>query len=311
MYNSQEIVIKFFALVIFFYCLSVEASELLNDLSHPFYKVENNKYSFFLQSGYFVEENEFEKAKVTQDLFEYDHLFYRMGSVFNVHKNTQAEINVEAQSNGTLYKKYSPALNLPVQDVYYHGFHAIEIKLQQFLKTDSDNDSLMFQLKLKGSPLKGKESNNTSEGKDVAISLFWSHKHNQWRGFGEIKSEIIGRKKIIQSNGDLETFDTYSRFGSMIGAQWLGEKFWLEGSTLFYLTTDYNTRSPTYSRTTDKGFVIGGKILTGYFFNPKSSVTIEHVRSGSNFNIVTDSTTDITEYEIEIKYTKLGFSWLF
>ena len=297
--------------VFFFISFNVCAIESGTDLAHPFYLLRPGQFSMSAQSGYFIEENEFDKAKVTQDLFEYDHFFYRLGSVFGVHGNRQVEINMEAQSNGTLYKRYSPGLNLPVQDVYYHGFHSVEVKLQQHFVTDSDKDGLMFQLKFKGSPLKGKETNNTYQGKDLALSLFWSHRHNQYRAYGEIHSEVLGKKIITQDNGDIETIDAYSQFGTMLGGQILNEKFWLEGIALFYLATDYNSRSRTYNRITDKGFVVGGKFLIGYYINPKTTLTIEHYRGGKNFNIVTESTTEATDYEIELQYSQLGVTWLF
>lgn len=287
------------------------AAEAVLDLAHPFYLLPPGKFTVFTRAGYFIEENEFEKAKVTQDLFEYDHVYYKLGSVFNLHGNSQAEINLEAQGYGTLYKKYSPGLNLEQQDVDYHGLHAIEIKLQQHLKTDSTKDGLMVQLKFKGSPLKGKETNNTYQGKDIAVSLYWSHRHDQYRVFGEILSEVFGRKKITQYNGDIETIDAYSQFGSMIGGQLLSDKFWFEGQALFYLTTDYNSRSRTYTRITDKGFVIGGKMLMGVYLTPNSNLTVEHYRGGKNFNIVTESTTEATDYEIELQYTQLGVTWMF
>ena len=93
--------------------------------------------------------------------------------------------------------------------------------------------------------------------------------------------------------------------------QWLKNKYWLEANTLFYLTTDYISRSPNYSRVTDKGFVLGAKLIFGYHLGPTATLSLTHMRQGANFNVIAESTAEEKEFEIETQFTQLGVTWLF
>ncbi|MBY0413932.1 MAG: hypothetical protein K2Q18_07190 [Bdellovibrionales bacterium] len=282
------------------------------DLAHPFYLMPEGKFNIQTTAGYFMEEHEYERAKVVQDLFLYEHRFYKIATTVGLPHERQISIELETQEGGKLTKKYSPGIKLPSENVSYKGFHAIEITFQEHLKTNNEKDKLVFELKLKGSPFHGKETNNTYSGKDIAINLLYSHLHNEeWRLYGSIHSQIIGKKKTLKYNNNLEIVSPYSEFGSMIGLQWLNGKWWLDINSLFYLTTDYNSSSPSYTRLTDKGFVVGSRFLLGYYLSPSTIFTIEHTRQGSNFNMITESTSEGNEFEIEVQYTQLGVTWLF
>lgn len=282
------------------------------DLAHPFYLLEAGQVSLELKAGLFIEEHEYEKAKVVQDLFEYEHTFYKLGGLLGLENKRQVGLEASILSDGKLNKQYSTLLNLPNQNISYKGFHALEGFFQQHFETDNDKDKLAFEIRLKGSFLNGKETNNTYQGKDISISLLYSHIHrDEWRIYGDLHAEIIGKKKIRKYDGEDEIVSPYSQFGNLIGVQWLHNKFWLEVNGLFYLTTDYNSQSKSYTRLTDKGFVIAGKIMAGYYINPGFIVTIDHSRRGSNFNVISESTTEANEFEIETQYTQLGLTWLF
>lgn len=282
------------------------------ELAHPFYLLSKGEFTIEAKGGLFMEEFEFEKAKVVQDLFDYEHHFYHLGSVIGFSGNRQIGIEASVNANGDLDKTYGPTVNLQTQNVPYKGFHALEIFFQQHFETDSEKNKLAFEVRGKGSPLKGKETNNTYSGKDIAFNLLYSHLHSDdWRLYGSIHAEIVGKKKIRKYDGELEVTSPYSEFGSLVGVQWLMGKFWLDMNGLFYLTTDYNSISSSYKRFTDKGFVVGGRILAGYYLTPKIIVTATHQRQGINFNVITEDTSQETEFEIETQSSQLGVTWLF
>lgn len=221
-------------------------------------------------------------------------------------------MELSALGDGQLSKEYSPTFNIPKQYVEYKGFHAIEFFYQEHLKTTDEDNKMAFEVRFKGSPLNGKEANNTYQGKDISIALLYSHLHaDEWLIYGTLESSIIGRKKMLRADGEIETVDAFSQFGTLLGVQWLQNQYWLEANALFYLTTDYISRSVNYSRITDKGFIIGGKILLGYFIKPNVTFTIEHVRQGQNFNVIAEETSEDKEFEIETQYTQLGITWFF
>ena len=309
----RGIVIKFSCfLFAFLFSISLQAKQLTPDLAHPFFLLGPGEFTVQTRAGYFLEEFEFEKAKVVQDKFEYKHNFYAIGSVIGLPGQRQFSVDFSFEDQGKADKIYAPATNLPQQKYSYKGFHAVEVVYQEHFNVADEDDKLAFEIRFKGSPLKGKESNNTYQGKDIAFALLYSHLHNnEWRIYGDIHSEVIGRKKVRKFNNEMETTDAYSEFGTLVGVQWLHNKYWFDINGLFYLTTDYNSRSPSYDRLSDKGFIVGGKLSGGYYITPTVTVVIDHVRQGSNFNIVTESTTDATEFEIETQYTQLGLTWLF
>lgn len=282
------------------------------DLAHPFYLLKPGEFTLSAQAGLFTEEHEYEVAKVVQDLFEYHHTLYKMASKIGLPGQRQFGIELSATAAGEVSKEYSPSFNIPKSYVQYKGFHAVEVFFQEHFETHDNKDKLAFEMRFKGSPIKGKEVNNTYQGKDIGIALLYSHTHSdEWRIYGDLRSTIIGRKKVTRYDNVLETTDTYSQFGAMAGVQWLKNKYWVEVNGLFYLTTDYISRSIDYTRVTDKGFVVGGKALFGYYIKPNVTLTIEHFRQGSNFNVITENMNDEKEFEIETQYTQLGVTWLF
>lgn len=299
--------------IIFLFLLtsSLSAGEIDTDRSHPFYLLKAGEKKLSASTGFLLEEHEYEKASSVQDLFEYQHWIHEVEGAIGFSGERLAGASLSFLSHGKVSKSYSPLLNISDESVRYQGLYALELYYQEHFKTQSSKNKMALEIRFKGSPIRGKESNNTYSGKDASLGLLYSHRHEDWRIYGDIHAEIIGRRKTRKSNGEMETFNAYSQFGTLLGAQWLREKFWVEGNALFYLTTDYNSHSPSYTRLTDKGFVVGGKFLVGFFLNEKSYLTLEHVRSGSNFNVITESNDDSTEFEIENQYSRLGVTWFF
>ncbi len=267
---------------------------------------------FKAENAYFEEEHEYEKAKIVQDLFEYTHWSHKFEALFGIKGERQAGISLQAVTNGKLYKEYSATLNIPKENFGYHGFHAIEVYYQEHFKTESDKNKWAVEFRFKGSPLNGKETNYSYSGKDFSMSLHYSHLHQDIRFYGELHTKVFGREKTRKFNGELEVVNAYSEFGNTIGLQWLKGDFWYEFNALFSLTTDYHSSSPSYTRLTDKGFVTGGKLLVGYRMTEKSTISLEHVRSGANFNVIADTANaNGTEFEIETQYSQLGVTWVF
>jgi hypothetical protein len=285
------------------------------DIAHPFHFLAPEEVEVTFRSGFFREEHEYEKAKVVQDLFKYKHYAHKIALLtpFLTSFSGKRQIGFEIAFNdhGRLTKMYSPSTGFPNESFTYKGFQYLEIFYQEYLKTKDEKSKMALELRLKGSPLNGKETNNTAQGKDFAISFLYSYDHNEWRVFGKLTSEVIGRKKIQKFDGNREVINTYSKFGNRIGFQWLQNKYWFETSGHFALTTDYNSRSSNYNRLTDKGFGLGAKFLLGIHLTPELILTLDHSRESLNFNVITEVFAESTEFEIEKDETQLGVTWLF
>jgi hypothetical protein len=285
------------------------------EIAHPFHFLAPGETEITFRSSFFREEHEYEKAKVFQDLFKYKHYAYKIALLtpFLTSFSGKRQIGFETASNdhGRLTKIYAPSTGLPNESFTYKGFQYLEIFYQEYLKTKDEKSKMGLELRLKGSPLNGKETNNTAQGKDFSISFLYSYDHNDWRIFGKLTSEVIGRKKIQKFDGNREVVNTYSKFGNRIGFQWLQNKYWLEASGHFALTTDYNSKSSNYNRLTDKGFGLGAKFLLGINLTPDLILTLDHSRESLNFNVITEVFDESTEFEIEKDETQLGVTWLF
>lgn len=282
------------------------------DLAHPFFLLKPGEFTLQAKFGAFSEEHEYEVAKVVQDLFEYTHNFYQIESIIGLPDQRQLGLEISVLSSGELSKEYSSTFNIPKQYVQYKGLHAIEVFFQEHLKVENNKNKLALEVRFKGSPISAKETNSSYPGKDVRIAFLYSHLHDQrWRIYGDLRASVIGKKKITRFDREVETVDAYSQFGNLIGVQWLNNKYWLEANTLFYLTTDYISRSSNYSRVTDKGFIVGAKLIFGYYLSPQTTLSLTHMRQGANFNVIAESTAEEKEFEIETQFTQLGVTWLF
>lgn len=298
--------------VLLFFILSAPVfAQTIPELAHPFHLLTKGQVELNLETGFFREEHEYEKAKIVQDLFKYRHYYSKIGSVVGLPDTRQVGLQIAFTENGRLTKQYSPSTSLSNDNLTYHGFQYFDFFFQEHLKTRDQKTKMAIELRIKGSPLKGKETNNTSQGKDISLSFLYSYDHKNWRAFGRLRSEVLGRKKIQKYDGHLEIINAYSSFGNLLGVQWLHDKFWLEASGHFALTTDYNSQSANYNRMSDKGFGIGGELLVGLYTSPTTTITLKHARSSLNFNIITAVFAENTEFEIEKEETQLGVTWLF
>lgn len=279
--------------------------------SHPFYLLDEKEIHLKAAIGLYFEEHEFEKAGVIQDLFENEHWSQNIEGLFKLHGPRQIGLGFSFQAFGKLKKEYSPTLGLPSESISYGGFHAATLFFQEHLQTKNEKNKMAIELRLKGSPLAGRERTNTYSGLDVSLSYLYSHQHDEWLLYGDLQADVIGAKKIRKNNGEKEIINAYSRFGNLIGLQWKQQKFWINLEGLFFLTTDYNSNSPSYTRLTDKGYVVGGTLLFGHTISPDLTITLSHTRHSSVFNVITESTTDGTEFEVEVEHTQLEGVWSF
>lgn len=302
----MPIKLKFFIIILLF-----KSFAYADEQSHPFYLLKDNETQLRFRTGPFREEHEFEKANVVQDLFQYDHWLQSLEGVFKLHGDRQIGVGLEVLTFGKLTKDYSSTLNIPSQSIDYGGFHAANFFFQEHIPTKNDKNKLAFEIRLKGSPLAGEEKTNTYHGLDVSLSYLYSHQHDEWLVYGDLQADIIGGKSIRKENGEIEVINPYSRFGNLLGLQWKWNKFWINLDGHFYLTTDYNSSSPSYTRLTDKGFVAGGSLLFGYKFDNEFYMTLSHERHSSVFNIITESTTEGTEFEIETEQSLVEGVWSF
>lgn len=304
----MKLILFFFNLFIF-QSLAIAADNI--DISHPFHLLPYKKYELATKLSYYQEEHEYEKNKIVQDKFVYKNIFYKINLLTGLPEERQLDFSMTYTDRGRLDKTYHPSTGINNQSFPYNGFYRFELTFQEHLKMDNSKNKLAVEIYVNGSPFSAKETNNIYAGKDIALSLLYSHRHKDMRIFGKLTSKIIGRKKIQKFDQEKEIISAYALFGNQLGVQWLKEKYWFTLSTHFHLTTDYTSKSRNYNRLTDKGFMIGGAGAFGYLLKPNIKLFIEHNRESSHFNVINEDVNARTEFEIETEETLIGAAWLF
>ncbi len=301
-------------------CLSITLISLIitnNASAHSrfaFIHLNQGEHFFSSQAGYISSEIEYEQDEVVKSHYDSKYLrsefSYATGFIFDL----MAHLTISLGTNGTLEKNHDASLNLPYQKSHFHGIQGFEFKLQKLLPLSNQKTNYAFILGSRGSLQTPKETNLSYGGFDFNMSLSWSHQHKSHYFNGNIKSEIIGRKKTKLINGNKEVTDAYSVLGAQVGYVYTTSginPFGLSFEPHFYHTTDYNTRNPYFNRITDKGFIWGAKIKLIKTLNQNFDLYLTHMRESYMFNVVDSSVSGEVDYEIERNETYLGILCFF
>lgn len=262
---------------------------------------------FGIQTGYISSEVEYEHNELVVSHYDSKYLRTEISYAEGFSHDFMARLMISAGAFGTLEKTHDQSLTLPNQKIRFHGIQGFDFKLQKLLPFSNEKTKYTVQVGTRGSLQTPKETNMAYGGFDFHMSLHWSHRHEDHYFYGNIKSEIVGRKKVALISGDKEVTDAYSILGTQIG--YLYQFFSI--TPYFYHTTDYNTRTPYFKRLTDKGFIWGAEVKFFKSLTPNLDIFITHMRESYIFNIIDSSFDGEIDYEIERNETYLGFLWAF
>lgn len=279
-----------------------------------FFHLNPNEQIFSIQSGYISSEIEYEQNNIVKSHYDAKYLRTEFGYSLGLPHDLMVQSTISAGAYGTQEKNHDSSLNISNQKNHFHGIQGFEFKLQRILPFTNQKTKYAFQLGSRGSLQTPKETNLAYGGFDIFMSLHWSHQHDTHYFNGNIKSEIVGRKKTKLQNGNKEVSDAYSVLGVQIGYIYTTSSSTPFGFSIephIYHTTDYNTRNPNFNRITDKGFIFGGKINFFKSIAPNLDLYFSHMRESYIFNVVDPTVSGEVDYEIERNETYLGFLWAF
>lgn len=274
--------------------------------------LEENQKQISYQIGYDSTEFEYElkdkvlthnDAKYIRHEFEYSQ---------NIFQDLTLSLMISAGQSGKVEKFYDSSLNLKNEKIHFHGIQGYDLRLKKELQFSTDQSKYAFQLGSKGSLQTPKETNMAYGGFDFQLAMLMAHKHHEHYFLGELKSEIIGRKKrYLVDGGHKEITEAYSVFGAQVGYLFENPILDISISPYFYHTTDFNTRNNLYTRITDKGFIWGGEFKFLKKLSQKFTLYLIHLRESYVFNVVDTQHTSGIDYEIERNETNLGLIWKF
>lgn len=291
----------------FIFFLSSLSNQAYGFSYFAFPHLNNNEIALSLQTGYISSEIEYEQNDLALSHYETKYLRTEISYQQGYAHDLSAKLEISAGAFGKLKKTHNQSLNLPDEQIRFNGIQGFEFFVQKLLPSSNYKTKYSVLVGTRGSLQTPKETNLAYGGFDFYMSLQWAHVHNEQYFYGNIKSEIIGRKKTKLISGATEVTDAYSSLGGQVG--YLYEFFSV--APYFYHTTDYHTRNPNFNRITDKGFILGGEFKIFTKLRPNLEIYLTHLRDSYVFNIVDSSISGAIDYEIERKETYLGILWHF
>lgn len=299
---------------IFFFTALLSLYATANDSYHylAFPLLQENQKQLSYQLGFDSTEYEYELNDTVLTHSDAKYLRHEIEYSQYLFQGITLSFMISAGQWGNLKKYYDSSLNLKNESIRFHGIQGYDLRLKKYLPFSNEKSKYGFQIGSKGSLQTPKETNMAYGGFDFHIAFLMAHKHHEHYFLGELKSEIVGRKKrYLMDGGHKEITDAYSMFGAQIGYLYENPFIDIAISPYFYHTTDFNTRNNLYNRITDKGFLWGGEFKFMKKINQQWSLYLIHIRESYVFNVVDPQHKSGIDYEIERNETNLGFLWKF
>lgn len=249
-------------------------------------------------------EEEYETGERILDERDYSEWTSAIGAGIGALDGLTFRIGAEFSYSGVLRKNFDSSLPFQNQHVQYSGPRQGMGSIQYYSK---DKD-LAFELYVNSSLLHAKDTNASIGGTDAGMKFKYRHQIGHTDIYGELFTEVEGKKRLWRIDGDVETVDPYTKFGNNIFFRRNFEKLWVMLGGHFLLATDYITRSNNYNRTTDNGFGVGGIFELGWR-EVDWGVRVWHQRSSKSFNVISENINEIKEFEIEQQVSGLELSW--
>ncbi|MBH47482.1 MAG: hypothetical protein CME71_04870 [Halobacteriovorax sp.] len=259
-----------------------------------------------LSSRWHILEREYEDNSSVIDEREYSSLLNRFAMTKSIVSSLSYGGAVNVEVFGTQKKSFLQPGPLTSGELKYRGVRSLEL-YSQYLNL---NRNIAFKIHLEGTLQDGRERNASLGGYNGSFTFKYLHELGALKIGGKIFSAVVGKKRIYRQDGEREISDPYNQFGKELSVLYEFERITLSLSGHFLLATDYVIRSPSYTRSSDKGFGVGGKLSATYHFK-QSDLTLWHDRANQVFNVITVDPNLQHEYEIEEQSSGVGFRWYY
>lgn len=250
------------------------------------------------------QEREYEISTRILDERDYSSLATNISAGFGLFRSFSVRLGAEIAYAGELNKTFDSSVGFQNQKIDFWGPRFLWAKFQYY----SEVKKLAFELYGKTLSLKAKDTNASLGGTDAGMAFRYLYSHGRLDLFGKLFVEVEGKKRLTRYDGERETTDPYTKFGKEINLRANFGKFWTMIGGHFLLATDLVTRSPSYNRSSDKGFGVGGIIEMGWNEGPWA-LKAYHLRGGEVFNVISEEASLQREYEIEFQTIAMELAW--
>lgn len=281
------------------------ALALTSEVFNPLGILVGGEREFSIAQKWLQQEREYEGSTRILDERDYSSWATNIALGLGVWRGFSIKVDTEFAYGGELRKSFDPALGFANQRIRYSGLRWLGLNLQYY----SNRKNLVFELYGKSYLFnKARERNASIGGSDAGFALKYLHDLKLLTMHGRLFTEVNGKKRTFRVDGEREIVDPYTKFGNEINFRYSFSHIWLSLGGHFLLATDFVTRSPSYNRSSDKGFGVGGIFEIGYQ-NKSWGARIWHKRSSEVFNVIPEESSEQREFEIEDQNSGVELLW--
>lgn len=290
--------------IVFALCLIACNAAFATEIYNPLRVLVGGEREFVIAQKWLQQEREYEGNTTILDERDYSSWATNVGVGFGIWRGFSVKVESEYAYGGELRKTFDSSLGFSNQHIRYSGLRWLGLTLQYY----SSKKDLVFELYGRSNILQARERNASLGGSDAGFALKYLHSLSSLTLHGRLFAEVNGKKRTFRVDGERETVDPYTKFGNELNFRYDFSRFWVTLGGHFLLATDFVTRSPSYSRSSDKGFGVGGVFEIGYQ-NKTWGVRTWHKRSSEVFNVIPEESSEQREFEIEDQNSGLELTW--
>ncbi len=276
------------------------AAELFN----PMGVLSHAQMEFRVAQSWYQQEREYEAGPTILDERDYRSWLTRLEFGVGLWNGFSLRTNLVAAFDGEFKKSFDPSLSLRNQSTSYGGLQSVGAHLQYY----STTKQLAFEIYGEHGLFDARERNASIGGANAGMAFKYLHLIGHSSIYGRLFLDIAGKKRVWRLDSEREIVDPYAKFGNEINLRRDFGRFWVMLGGHFLLATDFVTRSPSYTRNSDKGFGLGGILEVGANFK-NWSVRTWHTRSSEVFNVIPEEPSLQAEFEIEEQNSGLEVAW--
>lgn len=281
-------------------CSNIIASEIHNPLG----VLVGGEREFTIAQKWLQQEREYEGNSGILDERDYASWATNVGIGFGIWRGFSVKAKTEFTFSGELKKSFNSSIPLENQKVDYSGPSYIALSLQYY----SSRKELVFEVFGETYIERARDRNSSIGSTNGGMALKYLHQLESLAIHGKVFVQVNGKRRVYRSDGEREITDPYTKFGNELNFRYDFNHLWLNLGGHFFLATDFVTRSPSYNRSSDKGFGVGGIFEIGYR-NGAWGIRSWHKRSSDVFNVIPEESSEQREFEIEDQSSGVELTW--
>lgn len=275
---------------------------------------QSSELVFKTDINYQLDNFELEDEQSDQDIDDIDHEqnSIQQSILYGLSDETTIFVGLSYVHTARRSRKYDQDVNLVEMNSSYKGVEYAELGLiRHFSNLNSQGIQQAALLTAQGGVSRSADDRAYIGGLDAQASYLFSFQHSWGAIMGSLNALYFGRKKRDRVDGELQETLPYSAFSFWLGPRFVWGKFHTALLGGFGLMTDFVIKSPSYSRSSDSGFLTRGMALTGYDFG-KWGLELSYTIGSDVFNKNgPERSGNKIDFELETQEINLAVLWGF